>query len=137
MYMCTYIVHVLKLMHTCTCICVNDLLLVTLPSLCPHCQVRVFIHSTNGQVMEQDLSAVGHEPLPSLEASIGGVASEEMGTHDDTTNKSMAMDLTLGVESVPSEPNLAAFQQVHVRGVSCLCRVFVVRNVHVLTAHDF
>ena len=74
----------------------------------------MFIHSTNGQVMEQDLSAVGHEPLPSLEASIGGVASEEVGTHDDTTNKSMAMDLTLGVESVPSEPNLAAFQQVHV-----------------------
>ena len=62
--------------------------------------------------MEQDLSAVGHEPLPSLEASIGGVASEEVGAHDHTTNKSMAMDLTLGVESVPLEPNLAAFQQV-------------------------
>lgn len=62
--------------------------------------------------MEQDLSVVGHEPLPSLEASIGGVASEEVGLHDHTTNKSMAMDLTLGVDSVPSEPNLAAFQQV-------------------------
>ena len=61
--------------------------------------------------MEQDLSTVGHEPLPSLEASIGGVATEEVGLHDYTTNKSMEMDLT-GVESVPSEPNLAAFQQV-------------------------
>lgn len=72
-------------------------------------QVRVFIHSTNGQVMEQDLSTVGHEPLPLLEESIGGITSEEVGPHDHTTNKSVAMDLT-GVES---EPNLAAFQQVH------------------------
>ena len=71
----------------------------------------MFIHSTNGQIMEQDLSAVGHEPLPLLEDSTGGVASEETGLHDHTTNKSVAMDLT-GVESVPSEPNLAAFQQV-------------------------
>ena len=100
-------------------------------SLYPLHQVRVFIHSTNGQVVEQDLSAVGHEPLPSLEASIGGVASEEVGAHDDTTNKSMAMDLTLGVESVPSEPNLAAFQQVHWElFVPC-----VVRNVQ--AAHKF
>ena len=59
--------------------------------------------------MEQDLSVVGHEPLPSLEALIGGVAREE---DEDTLNKSVAMDLTLGVASVPSEPNLAAFQQV-------------------------
>ena len=73
----------------------------------------MFIHSTNGQVTEQDLSAVGHEPLPSLDASLGGgMASEEVGPHDHTTDKSVAMDLTLGVESVPSEPNLAAFQQV-------------------------
>ena len=76
-------------------------------------QVRVFIHSTNGQVMEQDLSTVGHEPLPLLEESMGGMASEEVGSHNQTTTKSVAMDLT-GVESVPSEPNLAAFQQVHV-----------------------
>ena len=74
----------------------------------------MFIHATNGQVMEQDLSVVGHEPLPSLEALVGGVASEEAGLHDHTTNHSVAMDLTLGVESVPSEPNLAAFQQVRV-----------------------
>ena len=71
----------------------------------------MFIHSTNGQIMEQDLSTVGHEPLPLLEESIGVVVSEEAGPHNHTTNKSVAMDLT-GVESVPSEPNLAAFQQV-------------------------
>ena len=71
----------------------------------------MFIHSTHGQVMEQDLSTVGHEPLPFLEESLGGLATEEVRPHDSTSNVSMAMDLT-GVESVLPEPNLAAFQQV-------------------------
>ena len=107
-----------------SCVLVETLYSVIL--LCGHInpavlhQVRVFIHSTNGQVMEQDLSTVGHEPLPLLEESIGGMANEEAGPHDHTTNKSVAMDLT-GVESVPSEPNLAAFQQVCV----CVCDIVI------------
>lgn len=78
--------------------------------------------------MEQDLSTVGHEPLPLLEESLGGVTTEEAGPHDRTTNKSVAMDLT-GVESVPSEPNLAAFQQV--------CVVYVVNFNDVCKACSF
>lgn len=76
----------------------------TLPSLSPSSslsfllpQVRVFVHSATGQVTEQDLSCVGHEPY---------VEEEEGSAHNKTTTKSVPMDLTLGVESVESDTNL-------------------------------
>ena len=81
----------------------------------------MFVHSTTGQVLEQDLSSVGHEG--SGDAGIvgrGGGGSGDAVTvgggegggdtttaHNQTTTKSMAMDLTLdGLESVGSDPNL-------------------------------
>lgn len=64
----------------------------------------MFVHSTNGQVMEHDVSLL-KETVP-----------EEESPHDLSTDNSVAMDLTL--EATHSDPNLLAdtiIEQVHKR----------------------
>ena len=76
--------------------------------------MRVFVHSATGQVTEQDLSCVGHEPY---------VEEEEGSAHNKTTTKSVPMDLTLGVESVESDTNLNTTGGMQVRNYSLVSLV--------------
>lgn len=78
----------------------NVKLLTHTHTLSPSVQVRVFVHSATGQVIEKDLTYMDHEPF-------GEEEEEGVGAHNKTANKSVAMDLTC-VDSVSSEPTLTS-----------------------------
>ncbi len=92
--------------------------------------MRVFIHSTSGQVTEQNLTTPSPEE-PETEENSGGVVlpSEEEGCgdpshpHNHTNSKSVLMDLTLEPSSTTLDPTSKYEEEPYVEQVRIMCIV--------------